>query len=173
MKKAYLELGQIVGTHGIKGELRVNPWCDSPDFAKAFRTVFFDEKGENAVRVEACRTHGNLILMKLQNVNTVDEAASLRNRVLYIRRDDASLPEGSWFISELLDCTVYDADCPEKIYGTLTDVIPTGANDVWQITAPDGKAYLIPAIRDVVIETDVDAGRILIRPLKGIFDDAD
>ena len=68
MKKDYLELGQIVGTHGIKGEIRVNPWCDSPDFAKGFKTVYFDNKGTQAVKVTACRPHGNVILMKLENI---------------------------------------------------------------------------------------------------------
>ena len=173
MRKEYLELGQIVGTHGIKGEIRVNPWCDSPDFAKSFKTVFFDEQGRMPVKVTACRGHGNLILMKLENVDTIDDAASLRNRLLYIKRSDVGLPDGTWFISELLGCTVFDADNPKTIYGMLTDVSVTGANDVWHITNQAGREYLIPSIPDVVVSVDVDQSKIFIRPLKGIFDDAD
>lgn len=173
MKKEYLELGQIVGTHGVRGEMRVNPWCDTPAFAKQFKTVYYDAKGEQPVKVLSCRPHGNVVLMRLEGVDTVDAAMAKRNRVLYIRRDDVKLPAGTWFVEELLGCTVADADDPEKIYGTLTDVFPTGANDVWTVKDETGREYLLPAIKDVVKRTDVENGRVFITPLKGIFDDAD
>ena len=169
MKKDYLELGQIVGTHGIKGEIRVNPWCDSPDFAKGFKTVYFDNKGAQSVKVTACRPHGNIILMKLEDINSINDAEKLKNRMLYIKRDDANLPEGTWFIEELIGCEVFDAD-DAKLYGRISDVSPTGANDVWHIKDNDVE-YLIPAIPDVIDEVDVEKGIVRINPLKGIFDD--
>lgn len=173
MIKEYLELGQIVSTHGIRGELRVNPWCDSPEFAKQFKTVYFDKNGEKSAKVTLCRPHGNIILMKLDTVNSVDEAAALRNTVLYIKRSDANLPDGTWFIEELIGCEVFDADVTEKKYGVLTDVTSTGANDVWYVTDDNKNEYLLPAIKDVVIRVDVAESKAYIRPLKGIFDDAD
>ncbi len=172
MKKDYLELGQIVGTHGIKGEMRINPWCDSPDFAKKFKTVYFDKFGYNPVNVTASRPHGNIILMKLQDINTVEQAQKLRNQVLYIKRDDANLPKGTWFIEELIGCEVFDAD-NSVLYGKITDVSPTGANDVWHITDSESKEFLIPAIKDVIVDVNVEENVIKIRPMKGIFDDAD
>ncbi len=172
MKKDYLELGQIVGTHGIKGEIRVNPWCDSPDFAKGFKTVYFDKKGNQSVKVTACRPHGNVILMKLENVNSINDAEKLKNRMLYIKRDDANLPDGTWFIEELIGCDVYDAD-NGKLYGRISDVSPTGANDVWHIADDKNYEYLIPSIKEVVIEVDVSENFVKIRPMKGIFDNAD
>ncbi len=173
MIKDYLELGQIVGTHGVKGEIRINPWCDSPDFAKKFKTVYFDSQGNNSIKVISSRPHGNIILMKLENIDTVEAAQALRNKVLYIKRSDAKLPQGSWFIEELIGCEVYDADDQQRVYGTVTDVLSTGANDVWQITDGNGEEYLIPSIREVVIDVDVAKNCVKIRPLKGIFDDAD
>ncbi len=173
MIKDYLELGQIVGTHGVKGEIRINPWCDSPDFAKKFKSVYFDSLGRDNVKVVSSRPHGNIILMKLENVNTVEEAQALRNKILYIKRADAKLPQGSWFIEELIGCKAYDADDGNKLYGTVTDVLSTGANDVWQITDNNGQEYLIPSIKEVVIDVDVAENTVKIRPLKGIFDDAD
>lgn len=173
MKKDYLELGQIVGTHGVRGEVRVNPWCDTPEFARQFKTVYYDNKGEMPVKVLACRPHGNVILMRLEGINSLDDAAAKRNRVLYIRRDEVKLPAGTWFVEELLGCAVLDADDPAKRYGTLTDVFPTGANDVWTVKDDAGKEYLLPAIRDVVKKTDIENGRVYITPLKGIFEDAD
>lgn len=172
MIKDYLELGQIVGTHGIKGEIRINPWCDSPDFAKRFKTVYFDSKGSGACKIISCRAHGNIILMKLENTDTIEQAEKLRNRILYIKRADAKLPEGTWFIEELISCEVFDADT-SRCYGIITDVSQTGANDVWHITDSNNNEYLIPAIKDVVVDVKVNENKVFIRPLKGIFEDAD
>ena len=90
-----------------------------------------------------------------------------------MKRSDAKLPKGSYFIAELIDCTVYDADDESIVYGIITDVSMTGANDVWHITDENGKEYLLPVIPPVVISTDVENEKVYIRPLKGIFDDED
>ena len=170
MIKEFLEVGQIVGTHGVRGEMRLNPWADSPEFLKQFKTLYFDNKGEKSVRVLAARPHGNVVILKLDGVETVEAASAMRNKVMFIRRADANLSDGSYFIEELIGCTVIDADNESICYGTLTDVSETGANDVWYIEK-DGKEYLIPAIPSVVINVDVKENTVVIRPLKGIFDD--
>lgn len=173
MIKAYLEIGEIVGTHGVRGEMRVNPYCDSPDFFREFKTLYYDEDASCAVRVLSARPHGNVVLLTLEGVDSIERAQAMRGRMLYIKREDAHLPEGRYFIAELIGCEVLDADNPAKVYGTLSDVSETGANDVWHITAQSGREYLIPAIPDVVVDTDVEQNRITIRPLRGIFDDED
>lgn len=170
MLKQYLEIGQIVSTHGIRGEVRVNPWCDSPEFMKKFKTLYFDANGNKAVKITACRPHGNVVILKLDGIDTVEEAQKLRNKTLYMNRADAKLKKGDWFIQDLIGCAVFDADDNEKTYGTLTDVAETGANDIWFIEK-DGKEYIIPAIKDVVINVDVENESVFIRPLKGIFDE--
>lgn len=169
MIKEYLEIGKITSTHGIKGEMRVQPWCDSPEFMKSFKTLYLDKNGEKALKVSS-RPNGNMVIMKAQGIDTVEAAAAMRNKVLFMKRSDAKIPKGSYFIQELIDCTVIDADDESKTYGVISDVSATGANDVWHIKAEDGKEYLIPAIPSVVIETDVEKGVIKIRPLRGIFD---
>lgn len=170
MIKEYLEIGQIVSTHGIRGEVRLNPWCDSPEFANKFKTFYFDEKGTQPVKAVSCRPHGNIAILKLEGVDTVEQANALRNRMLWFKRSDAHLPEGQWFINELIGCEVLDADDETLCYGTLTDVAPTGANDVWYINTPDGREVLIPAIKDVVKKCDVAENRVYIKPLGGLFD---
>ena len=170
MLKQYLEIGQIVSTHGIKGEVRVNPWCDTPEFMKKFKTLYFDANGNKAVNITACRPHGNVVILKLDGIDTVEEAQKLRNKTLYMNRADAKLGKGDWFIQDLIGCTVYDADDNEKTYGKLTDVAETGANDIWFIEN-NGKEYIIPAIKDVVINVNVENESVFIRPLKGIFDE--
>ncbi len=173
MIKEFLEIGEIVGTHGIRGEMRLNPWCDSPEFVTKFKTLYYDSNGSCVAQIKAARPHGNIVLLSIKDIDTVEKAQKMRGKVLYMKRSDAKLPDGTYFIAELIGCTVYDADNPEKVYGTLTDVSETGANDVWHIKNSEGKEYLIPSIPDVVIETDVAENRVVIRPLKGIFDDED
>lgn len=172
MLKQFLEIGQIVSTHGIRGELRVNPWCDTPEFMKRFKTLYFDSNGEKAVKVVSCRPHGNIVILKLEGIDTVEEAQKMRNKTLFMNRKDAKLSKGDWFIQDLVGCTVYDTDNNDIIYGDLTEVAQTGANDIWYIEK-NGKEYIIPAIKDVVIKVDVENSAIYIRPLKGIFDDAE
>ena len=169
MLKQYLEIGRIVSTHGIKGEVRFDPWCDSPEFLKRFKTLYFDKNGGKSAVVLSCRPHGNIVILKLEGVDSIEDAQKLRNKILYMNRDDARLKDGDWFIQDLIGCTVYDADDNEIIYGKLTDVSETGANDVWYIEK-DGKEYIIPAIKDVVIKVDAADESIYIKPLKGIFD---
>lgn len=171
MIKDFLAVGQIVGTHGVRGEMRINPWADSPDFLKQFKTLYYDAEGKSSVKVISTRPHGNIVLMKLEGIDTVEAASAMRNKRLYMRRADARLDDGVYFIEELIGCDVIDADDESKQYGKISDVSETGANDVWHITDDGGKEYLIPAIPSVVIDTDVKENRVLIRPMKGIFDD--
>lgn len=168
-KKQYLEAGQVVGTHGVRGELRVQPWCDSPAQFAALTTLYWDG-GKTPVKVK-CRPHKNLALVKIEGVDTVQDANLLRGKILYLHRDDIKLEPGRHFIQDLIGLRVVDADTGEE-YGTLTDVSETGANNVYHMDW-NGREILIPAIPPVIIETDVDAGFMRIRPLKGLFDDAD
>ena len=169
MKHKFLETGKIVGTHGVRGMLRVQPWCDSSDFLTEFSRVYTDSQGKNQLKVLSAKPHGGVVLMAIDGVTTIEAAEKLRGQVIYINRDDVDLPEGRYFISDLIGCTVTDADTGATL-GVLTDVSQTGANDVWHITR-DGKEYLIPSIPDVVINVDIDEQKVVIRPLKGIFDD--
>lgn len=168
MKERYIETGKIVGTHGIRGEVRVQPWSDSPEFLTKFKTLYTDKNG-TSLKIASSRAHKNVVLMKIKGVDTIEDAEALRGKVLFLDREDATLPKGVFFQCDLFGCEVFDADTDEKL-GVITDVSQTGANDVWHITN-DGKEYLIPSIPDVVINVDIDGGKVVIRPLKGIFDD--
>ncbi len=169
MKKKYLEVGKIVGTHGVKGMTRVQVWADSADFLKQFKYLYTDQNGENKLTVLRVQPHGNISLVAFKGVETIEHAESFRNTVLYINRDDVKLPDGRYFITDLIGITVHDADSNE-ILGEITDVSQTGANDVWHITRGE-KEYLVPAIEEVIISVDIKSETAIIRPLKGIFDD--
>jgi len=106
-----------------------------------------------------------------KGVESIEHAESFRNTVLYIDRKDVKLPEGRYFITDLIGITVTDAESG-AVLGEISDVSQTGANDVWHIKK-DGKEYLIPAIDEVIVEVDIDNQTAVIKPLKGIFDDED
>ena len=171
MLKPFLETGKITGTHGVRGEMRVHPWCDSPEFLTKFKRLYLDDKGENYITVVRSRAHGNMVILKADGVDDIPSAEKLRNKIVYISRKDVKLEEGANFVQDLIGCKVVDADSG-KLYGTLSDVTETGANDVWHIKSESGEV-LIPAIDDVVCEVDVKGELITIRPLKGLFDDED
>lgn len=169
-RKRYLEIGKIVATHGIAGEVRVQPWCSSPEFFIQFPQLYF-QKGLEPVDIERARPHKNIIVVKIAGIGSVDDAAKLIGKILYCDREQVTLPEGTYFIQDLIGLTVVNANDPGLVYGTLTDVFETGANDVYQITDGTGANVLVPAIPDVIRKTDLENGRMEIVPLKGLFDD--
>lgn len=165
--KQYLEIGKIVSVFGLKGEVKVQPWCDSPDFLCEFDTLYY--KSGTPVEIERARVQKNIVIVKLRGCDTVEEAQKLRNRVLYMDRNDVELEEGAYFVQDLIGLKVVDADTGEE-YGVLSDVSETGANDVYHIKKADGTFCYVPAIPDVVKETDIEGGVMKITPLKGLFD---
>lgn len=169
--KKYLETGKIVGTHGIRGAVRVQPWSDSGEFLARFKRFYLDAEGARELDALKLQPHGNIVLITFRGVETIEQAEALRGKVLYIDRADIDLPEGRYFVDDIIGCAVFDADSGKK-YGVITDVSVTGANDVWHICA-DGREYLLPAIEDVLVSVKPEEEKALIRPLKGIFDDED
>lgn len=167
-QKPYLEAGQIVGTHGVRGEVRVQPWCDSPQQLATFKKLYWDAEGKKPVKVKG-RPHKNIALLTLEGITTVEAAQVLRGKMLYVDRRDIKLPKGHYLVQDLIGLTVVDADTGET-YGTLTDVSQTGANAVYHMATDKGEV-LIPAIPDVIIEVDIKGDVLRLRPMKGLLDD--
>lgn len=171
MKKRFLDSGKIVGTHGIKGEVRIEHWCDSPEFLCGFKRLYLDEQGNTSIKVKS-RPHKNIVLCKIDGIDSIEQADLMRGKIVYIDRESVTLDEGVNFVQDLLGLEVKDADSG-TVYGKITDVLRTGANDVYEITDDGGRKYFVPVIDEVITETNVDDGYVLIRPMKGIFDDED
>ena len=170
-KTTFLEAGEIVGTHGVRGEVRVRPECDSPELFATLRKVYLDKDGTRRVSMKA-RPHKNIALAKLDGVDTVEAAEALRGTMLYLHRHDLKLEQGQYFICDLIGAQVVD-DNSDVVYGVCTDVTHTGSNDVYHMQTPDGKIVLIPAIPDVVRKVDIDRDTIRIFPMLGLFDNED
>jgi len=168
LRKRYLECGKVVSTHGVRGEVKVKPWCDSPEFLCEFETLYLDGQGQKPVRVISARSHKGMALLLFEGTGSIGEAASFRGKVLYIDRNDAP-DDGKPFLQDLIGLTVRDADTGE-VYGKIADVIETGANDVYIVRDDAGRERLVPVIPQVIIKTDINGGEIIIRPLEGLFD---
>lgn len=167
MKKQYLEAGKIVTTHGIKGEVKIMPYTDYPELLCEFGRLF-SGRNHDEIIVERARVQKNMVIAKLEGIDTPEEAEKLRNKILYMHRDDLELDEDTYFIQDLIGVEVKDADSGE-VYGEIADVMQTGANDVYVVRGVD-REYLVPAIADVVVSTDIDSNIMLIRPLDGLFE---
>ena len=166
MKKEYLEAGKIVTTHGIRGEVKIMPYTDTPELLAEFDRLFIG-KNKDEVVIERSRVFKNMVIAKIEGIDTPEEAEKLRNKMLYMHRDDLELDEDTYFVADLIGLEVKDADTG-AVYGKIVDVMQTGANDVYVIKGE--REYLVPAIADVVVSTDVDGGVMTIRPLDGLFD---
>lgn len=167
MKKEFLEAGKIVTTHGIRGEVKIMPYTDSPELLAEFDRLFIGKEHKEII-IERSRVFKSTVIAKIEGVDTPEAAEKLRNKILYMHRDDLELDDDTYFIQDLIGMEVRDADT-QQVYGTIADVMQTGANDVYVIKGSD-REYLVPAIADVVISTDVNENVMTIRPLDGLFD---
>ena len=162
----YIEVGQIVNTHGLRGEVKVNPWTDAPEVFEAFDEVYLADGTE--YKIENVRYQKNCARLKLSGVDVIEKAERLKNKILMAKREifDA-LPEDTYLVADIKGLVVKDEDV---VYGTVDDVITTGSNDVYIVKAEGRKDILIPAIKDVILEINVKDGYILVNMPKGLID---
>lgn len=164
MKEQYLEVGKVTNVHGLMGEVRVQPWADSPDFLCQFKTLYVD-KAHWPIRVERARVHKNMVILKLEGVTDVNGALAMRNAVLYIDRKDANLPQGSFFLADLMDMEVRDPQ--GKVLGKIADVLTLPANNVYVVRGGE-REIMIPAVDQFVKEVNVDEGYMTVTLIEGM-----
>ena len=161
MKLEFLEAGEIVTTHGVKGEIKVLPWSDGPEFLLDYNRVRID--GKNYI-IESCRVQKACNLLKLQGIDTMEDAQSLRGKTVEIYRGDA--PENLIFAAELIDMSVI---CNGTVLGTITDVLDYPGNKVYVV---EGEySYMIPAVKEFILSTDMDANEMQVRVIEGMRTD--
>lgn len=165
----YLEIGKITSAHGLRGEFKVELWCDGLSFAAQFKTLYLGMQ-RDALTVESCRGTDVQAIVKAEGFDHIDTAKTLVGKTLWFARKDAVLPDGSFFQDDLIGLSVVDADTGET-YGMLSSVYRTGANDVYAVQGKTGAEKLFPAIAQIVKFIDLEAGKMTISPIPGIFDD--
>ena len=163
MKKQFLDAGKIVSTHGVRGEVKILPWADDPAFLLDFDTVYLDGK---AYAVQSSRVQKTCVLMKLAEIDNVEAAAGLRNRIVQIRRSDAQLDEGSVFIADLIGLPVFSDGVQ---IGEVADILSYPGSDVYVVRGEH--EYMIPGVSEFILEKNVDEGYVRVKLIEGMRTD--
>ncbi len=167
--KQFIETGKIVAPFGIKGEVKIYPWSDTPEDLATLSRLYI-KGGSQLMVVESAKVHKGMVIAKFQGISTVEEAEKLRNFVVYLNREDISLPKGVYFYTDLIGISVIDADSGEE-YGKLSDILKGGSGEIYTIKRDNGKEFMLPVIPETIISTDIDKGILKVRLLKGLLDD--
>ena len=163
-----LEVGQIVNTFGIKGEVKVTPFTDDINRFDNLKKVYVKTRKEDKLyKVEGVRYHKNMVLLKLESIENPEQAELLKNAYLEIDREDAiPLKEGQYFIVDLIGLDVYTDE--GNLLGKVDDIYNTGANDIYVVKDELGKQILLPGIKDVIKEVILD-DRIIVHLIPGLI----
>lgn len=166
---AFLAAGKIRRPHGVRGEVLLEIHTDFPERLQAGKTVFLGESHEQATILQQ-RQHQHGLLLRLAGYDTPEAAGILRNQTLYVAFEDTpELPEGEYYFHELLDLEVFRED--GKKLGVLSEIIETGANDVYVVTTPSGSEILLPAIQDVILSVSLEEQKMTVHLLPGLIED--
>jgi len=148
MKLMYLEAGEIVTTHGVRGECKVLPWSDSPEFLCGFSRIRI---GDKDYRIEKCRIQNSCNLVKIEGIDTMEDAQKLRGKTVLVYREDA--PADMIFVAELIGIQVF---CNGQQIGLVEDVLDYPGNKVYVVKGEH--TYMIPAVKEFILSTDMQAG---------------
>lgn len=158
--KEFLAVGQIINTHGIKGELKIYPLTDDIKRFRKLKNVYIDGVSKNIVW---CKLQSDKVILKIEGIDSIEEAQKYKNKYIEVNRGEAvKLSEDEYFIADVIGCKVFDANNNEL--GEVCDVIKTGSNDVYWVKGRT--EVLVPALKNVVLNIDVNENKIIIKPLE-------
>lgn len=165
-----LRVGVITSTHGVRGEVKVFPTTDDAGRFKKLKEVLLDtEKELKPMKIEQVKFFKNMVILKFQGFDNINDIEIYKGKDLLVTRDNAvKLGPDENFIVDLIGLTAVTDEGEEL--GTLTDVIQTGANDVYEVTMDQGKTLLLPAIKQCILNVDLEAGRVLVHMMDGLMD---
>ena len=167
-KSQFLECGKIINTHGVRGGLKLESWCDTPQDLASLKKVYLKNGAEyKCYKVKKASVFKQFVLFELDGINDIDTAMALKNRVVFADREDISIDEDAFFLADIIGLDVIDIATGEKI-GTLSDVLNLGASDLYEINTKNGKK-LIPAVDEFIKEIDLEKG-IFVSLIEGLLD---
>lgn len=167
--KEYLEIGQIVNTFGIKGQVKVNPFTDDIKRFDKLKEIYIEKKHElKLFQIEKVNYSKNMVILKLKGIESPEEAEKLRNSYLKINRKDAGeLPEGTYYIADLIGLDVYTDE--NELLGKVDYIYNAGSSDIYVVKNEQGKEILLPAIQDVLKQVDLENRKIIVHIIKGLI----
>lgn len=161
MNKEFLEAGKIVNTHGVKGEIKIQPWANSPEFLLEPEHIYINKK---PCKILSARVHKGMLIAELEGISDINDAMKLKNSVVYIRRDDVELDEGEFFIQDIIGSSVFSESGDEL--GLLDDVMELPGGNVYVVKGE--REILIPAVPEFIISTDAKGKKIVVRLIEGM-----
>ncbi|MBE5903947.1 MAG: 16S rRNA processing protein RimM [Pseudobutyrivibrio sp.] len=167
------QVGSITQTHGIRGEVKVFPLTDDISRFKNMKNLLLDggKDGYISLEVENVRPQKNLVILKFKGIDNINDIEKYKGQGLYVTKENrVELKDDEYFIADLIGCEVYVDTDSDKKFGTISDVMETGANDVYEITLENGKTVLVPAIKECILNVDIEGGRVDIHLLEGLTD---
>lgn len=166
--KKYLECGKIANTHGVKGDVIIESWCDTPEVLASLRTVYTEKGGEyTPLAIKKASVYKGRVLASVGDITVLEDAAALKGTVLFAAREDLPLEEGDFFVQDLIGLPVYEESTKEE-YGTLTDVISGAASDLYEVKTEKG-TFLVPVVPEFVKKIELESG-IAIHAIEGMFE---
>lgn len=165
-----LQVGIITSTHGVRGEVKVYPTTDDPRRFRRLKEVVLDTgKEKTNLEIEGVKFFKQFVILKFKGLDNINDIEKYRQKSLYVTRKNAvRLQRDEYFIADLIGLKVQDEDGKEL--GTVKDVIETGANDVYEVEMADGKSLLLPAIKQCILNVDVENGTMQVHVLEGLLD---
>jgi len=165
-----LQVGIITSTHGVRGEVKVYPTTDDPRRFRRLKEVVLDTGKEKMnLEIEGVKFFKQFVILKFKGLDNINDIEKYRQKSLYVTRKNAvRLQRDEYFIADLIGMKVQDEDGKEL--GTVKDVIETGANDVYEVEMADGKSLLLPAIKQCILNVDVENGTMQVHVLEGLLD---
>ena len=166
-----LEIGKIVNTHGLRGEVKVVPWTDSPDDFCDVSFVYIKNKNEyKKLTIDGVKFQKNNVIVKFKEYNDINEILPFKNAVLYADCNDlGELPDGVYYIVDLIGLKVYTED--DEYIGEIADVFNAGASDIYDVKREGKKNLLLPVIDEVVKSVDIENGRVTVNVMEGLDDE--
>ena len=164
-----LRVGVITSTRGVRGEVKVFPTTDDAKRFKTLKKVILDGREPLELSIEQVKFFKNMVILKFKGYDNINDVETWRQRDLLITRDQAvELKEDEYFITDLIGLTVVNEE--EAVLGRVKDVLETGANDVYVVELTGGKELLLPAIKDCILNVDLEGGRMKVHVLDGLMD---
>ena len=165
-----LQVGIITSTHGVRGEVKVYPTTDDPRRFRRLKEVVLDTGSEKLnLEIQGVKFFKQFVILKFKGLDNINDIEKYRQKSLYVTRKNAvRLQRDEYFIADLIGLKVQDEDGTEL--GTVKDVIETGANDVYEVEMEDGRSLLLPAIKQCILNVDVENGMMQVHVLEGLLD---